>query len=75
MKCRYCGHEVRISGMMLISSFGHMCKTSPTEKHVIISDGMRCVYCGRETRTSGSMLITNHGQRCVLSPTGKHQLQ
>jgi len=55
MKCRYCGHEVRISGMMLISSFGQMCKTSPTEKHVIISDGIRCVYCGRETRTSGSM--------------------
>ena len=75
MKCRYCGYEVRISGMMLISSLGQMCRASPTGKHVIIFDGIRCVYCGRETRTSGSMLITNHGQRCALSPTGKHQLQ
>ena len=46
MKCRYCGHEVKMSGMMLISSFGQMCKTSPTEKHVIIPDGIEYIGSG-----------------------------
>ena len=75
MKCRYCGQEVRTAGTQLISTYGQACKTSPTGKHVIISDGVCCVYCGHETRTVGNRLITTHGDRCRASPSGTHLLQ
>ena len=47
MKCRYCGYDVKTVGQGLSGSYGQQCKSSPTGKHVGISDGTNCVYCGR----------------------------
>ena len=46
MKCRYCGQEVKTVGHALNGSYGQQCKTSPTGKHVGLTDGTNCVYCG-----------------------------
>ena len=75
MQCRYCGQEVKTVGHALNGSYGQQCKTSPTGKHVGLTDGTNCVYCGRETRTMGGQLTTSYGQRCHQSPTGNHVLQ
>ena len=75
MKCRYCGYDVKTVGQGLSGSYGQQCKSSPTGKHVGVSDGTNCVYCGRPAKPQGNQLATCYGTRCTASPTGGHALQ
>lgn len=75
MKCRYCGQDVRALANGLNSNYGQQCKTSPTGKHIGVSDGTNCVYCGRPAKPQGNQLATCYGTRCSASPTCGHALQ
>ncbi|MDH5718908.1 MAG: hypothetical protein OEZ22_14875 [Spirochaetia bacterium] len=41
MECKYCGKK--IDGF---NKVGDYCQKSPSEKHIIIPDGIHCVFCG-----------------------------
>ena len=75
MKCRYCGQDVRALANGLNSNYGQQCKTSPTGKHIGVSDGTNCVYCGRPAKPQRNQLATCYGTQCRASPTGGHALQ
>lgn len=74
MVCRYCGEEIRSQADNLTGRYGQKCKSSPTERHVAVSDGEHCIYCGRKTKTMAGSLRTDYGTSCKNSPTQKHAL-
>ncbi|MGP1530072.1 MAG: hypothetical protein ACTTI3_07010 [Treponema sp.] len=75
MKCRFCGKDIKPIGSGLTSSYGQLCRASPTKKHVALSDGVHCIHCGRSVKSLGNYLVTEYGQKCRESPTEKHILQ
>lgn len=77
MTCKYCGEECRAgSSQKLWTKYGPDCKTSPSKKHVLISDGVHCVYCGHECRSNSTQrLWTKYGPACIFSPSKNHSLQ
>jgi hypothetical protein len=60
LKCRHCGSDY---SREWASSYS--CRSSPSRKHIALSDGVHCVYCGRKFQTYSS---------CQYSPTNKHAL-
>lgn len=56
MKCRYCGK--RFDSI-------NSCSSSPSKKHVALSNGINCVYCGKKHDRINS---------CSRSPSKKHML-
>lgn len=75
MKCRYCGRDIKPLADTLRSQYGEKCDTSPTGRHIAMSDGAICVYCGRQTKPMSGKLRTQYGDKCKNSPTGYHALQ
>lgn len=74
MTCKYCGKEARNSSSTLVAGGSSICQSSPTKKHVLVSDGKHCVFCGKETRNSSSTLVAGGSSLCPASPSKKHQL-
>ena len=56
MKCKFCGRPFGSGGF---------CSSSPSKKHVAISDGIHCVFCAQKFGSGGF---------CTNSPSKKHQL-
>jgi hypothetical protein len=77
LECKYCGKELKNSGNSLAqkSDGNRTCYSSPTEKHVAVSNPPYCVYCGRETRKAAGGLGVNGNISCPESPDGEHQLE
>lgn len=74
MTCRYCGKEVRTVCFVLHSPYGEKCNSSPSGKHIAISDGKHCVYCGEEVKHDGIDLRSSRNNKCNASPNSKHAL-
>lgn len=76
MVCRFCGQECTAnSSLKLWTKYGPACKSSPSQKHVLVSDEVHCVYCGHDCKPVSNGILTKFGKQCTHSPTGKHSLQ
>jgi hypothetical protein len=75
LMCKYCGKEVKSLGGRLLTSRGELCSTSPTKKHILISNFPYCIYCGQVTKIQGDILVTSYGKTCNSSPNKRHILQ
>jgi len=66
--CKYCGKQNSTPDYLA----GRSCSTSPTGKHVIMSEKTVyiCKYCGKQNSTPDYLA----GRSCSTSPTGYHEL-
>lgn len=76
MNCRYCGNVIKeqSAGFSLRTDRGDRCDSSPSGKHIAVSDGRHCVYCGEEVRNDGIQLRSRRSATCNCSPNRKHAL-